>query len=157
MRCWQDVRKPVKRTHWPSTADTCISGYEKKYSGLDVADRCWKTTCTTKRRRCTVFESCCNNSWYHWGCRGFTSEKQCTAQRYNDKRTPRYETVAVAHLPNQCRQGWVKDPSGALCYPKCKSGYQMVGPMCWWKSEGRRLQQAIAQQPIRNLRGSERV
>lgn len=30
-----------------------------------------------------------------------------------------------------CAPGLQKDPSGALCYPVCKAGYHMVGPVCW--------------------------
>jgi len=30
-----------------------------------------------------------------------------------------------------CRPGLQKDPSGALCYPTCKTNYHMVGPVCW--------------------------
>lgn len=38
-----------------------------------------------------------------------------------------------------CAPGLQKDPSGALCYPVCKAGYHMVGPVCW--------QNCPAQQP----------
>ena len=30
-----------------------------------------------------------------------------------------------------CAPGLEKDPTGALCYPACKSGFHMVGPVCW--------------------------
>lgn len=38
-----------------------------------------------------------------------------------------------------CAPGLQKDPSGALCYPVCKAGFHMVGPVCW--------QNCPAQQP----------
>ncbi|MGB7555950.1 MAG: carboxypeptidase regulatory-like domain-containing protein [Candidatus Korobacteraceae bacterium] len=30
-----------------------------------------------------------------------------------------------------CAPGLQKDPTGALCYPTCKDGFHMVGPVCW--------------------------
>ncbi len=30
-----------------------------------------------------------------------------------------------------CGPGLQKDPSGALCYPTCKTNFKMVGPVCW--------------------------
>jgi len=30
-----------------------------------------------------------------------------------------------------CPAGTVKDPNGLLCYPPCKDGWHMVGPICW--------------------------
>ena len=32
---------------------------------------------------------------------------------------------------SNCPAGTVKDPTGLLCYPACKAGYKMVGPVCW--------------------------
>jgi hypothetical protein len=32
---------------------------------------------------------------------------------------------------SNCPAGTVKDPNGLLCYPPCKAGYKMVGPVCW--------------------------
>jgi hypothetical protein len=33
----------------------------------------------------------------------------------------------------KCRPGFAKDPAGQLCYPICKEGFNMVGPVCWQK------------------------
>jgi hypothetical protein len=32
---------------------------------------------------------------------------------------------------SSCPAGTIKDPTGLLCYPACKAGYNMVGPVCW--------------------------
>ncbi|KAG2492397.1 hypothetical protein HYH03_009343 [Edaphochlamys debaryana] len=32
---------------------------------------------------------------------------------------------------DQCPSGTVRDPSGLLCYPACRAGFDMVGPVCW--------------------------
>jgi len=44
---------------------------------------------------------------------------------------------------SDCPAGTVKDPTGLLCYPPCKAGYDMVGPVCWqhgcptgWRDDG---------------------
>src|SRR5262249_47018571 len=31
---------------------------------------------------------------------------------------------------SDCPAGTVKDPGGLLCYPPCKAGYEMKGPLC---------------------------
>lgn len=33
-----------------------------------------------------------------------------------------------------CPPGTVQDPHGLLCYPPCRSGFTMVGPVCWQSS-----------------------
>ncbi|KAG2449143.1 hypothetical protein HYH02_005890 [Chlamydomonas schloesseri] len=35
---------------------------------------------------------------------------------------------------NTCPPGTVRDPTGALCYPACRPGFTMVGPVCWQTS-----------------------
>lgn len=52
------------------------------------------------------------------------------------------ETRGAGTIPNQCPAGTEKDPTGALCYPKCQNGYVGVGPLCWtqnfpWTAYGR--------------------
>lgn len=37
---------------------------------------------------------------------------------------------------NGCPEGQIKDPNGALCYPKCRDGYYAVGPVCWQSCPG---------------------
>jgi len=32
---------------------------------------------------------------------------------------------------SDCPAGFAKDPTGLLCYPNCKPGYRMAGPVCW--------------------------
>ena len=41
------------------------------------------------------------------------------------------QTRGVGTIPSTCPSGTVQDPSGLLCYPTCKAGYNMVGPVCW--------------------------
>lgn len=40
-------------------------------------------------------------------------------------------TRGAGTIPTVCPSGTVKDPSGLLCYPQCKTNYYMVGPVCW--------------------------
>ena len=40
-------------------------------------------------------------------------------------------TRGAGTIPTICPAGTVQDPSGLLCYPACKAGYKMVGPVCW--------------------------
>lgn len=35
------------------------------------------------------------------------------------------------HGVDTCPTGTVKDPNGLLCYPTCRAGYYLVGPVCW--------------------------
>jgi hypothetical protein len=37
----------------------------------------------------------------------------------------------VGTIPTSCPSGTVQDPTGLLCYPACRAGYYMVGPVCW--------------------------
>ncbi|KAG2431573.1 hypothetical protein HXX76_009587 [Chlamydomonas incerta] len=37
----------------------------------------------------------------------------------------------AGHGVDTCAAGTVKDPNGLLCYPACRAGYYMVGPVCW--------------------------
>lgn len=37
---------------------------------------------------------------------------------------------AIGTIPSTCPTGTQKDPTGLLCYPSCKTGYNMVGPLC---------------------------
>ena len=41
------------------------------------------------------------------------------------------KTRGAGTIPTICPSGTVQDPSGLLCYPACKAGYKMVGPVCW--------------------------
>ncbi len=36
----------------------------------------------------------------------------------------------ASHTLDTCPEGTVRDPTGSLCYPPCRSGYYMQGFMC---------------------------
>ncbi|MBL8344955.1 MAG: hypothetical protein JNN03_05905 [Rubrivivax sp.] len=40
---------------------------------------------------------------------------------------------------SECPAGTEKDATGALCYPTCKSGFSVVGPVCWQKCSDTRV------------------
>lgn len=73
----QEVMKLVEESKRRVCNKVCPSGFAKKWSFWDVGDRCWKKQCTTKTRRCRIWERCCNNAWWHPGCRGFTTYQRC--------------------------------------------------------------------------------
>ena len=54
----------------------------------------------------------------------------CTCRVDADVR-PRTRDVGIGVAGSGCAPGVEKDPSGLFCYPKCKPGYHMVGPVCW--------------------------
>jgi hypothetical protein len=85
----------------------------------------------------------CGTGWLDWskskpakGC------SVCPAGYHNDgctcridaQATARTRDVGIGLAGSGCAAGYTKDPSGLLCYPTCKTGYQMVGPVCWNKS-----------------------
>ena len=40
-------------------------------------------------------------------------------------------TRTAGEFPNAgCASGFTKDPTGALCYPTCKTGFHVSGPFC---------------------------
>jgi hypothetical protein len=60
---------------------------------------------------------------------GYTNDG-CTC-RADAQVISRTRDVGVGTPGSGCRAGLEKDPSGLLCYPTCRSGYRMVGPVCW--------------------------
>lgn len=78
-----------------------------------------------------------------WDVCGLTVDKgcsKCPSGYHNDGCTCRIDpdTIAkstygrgVGTIPTACNSG--DEQSGALCYPKCRAGYDGVGPMCWPK------------------------
>ena len=82
-----------------------------------------------------------NSSCSKWDLCGLTVDKGCTtcpSGYHNDGCTCRIDPSTltkstygrgVGTIPTSCTSGDEKDV--ALCYPKCRAGYDGVGPMCW--------------------------
>ena len=94
---------------------------------------CWRDASITSadNSKCPWYDKC-----------GLISAKGCSvcpAGAHNDgctcridaQATARTRDVGIGIAGSGCQAGYSKDPSGLLCYPTCKAGYQMVGPVCW--------------------------
>lgn len=114
---------------YTNTGISCYRTWPPDSQSLDAA------TCASNEDK--VGALCypkCNPGFYAFGC--CVCSPSCppgmTDQGiYCSKSNP---PVAVGTVPNSCPTGYSKDPTGALCYPTCKTGYHMVGPVCWQNS-----------------------
>ena len=156
--CWKDsygrgVGKPVHACSDPKYPDKdaglCYKDCKSGYKG--VATVCWEKCksgytdtgafCTRPAKIISSDNSKC--PWYDI-C-GLTFEKGCSKcpdhdPKYkNDGCTCRIDVHTYAKdtydrgvgKPLKCSDN--EDYDAGLCYPKCKSGYKGVGPVCWEK------------------------
>jgi hypothetical protein len=94
---------------------------------------CWRDVSITKAdtSSCPWYDAC--GLTVARGCSKCPAGYQndgCTCRADADVK-PRTRDVGIGLAGSGCAPGMEKDPTGALCYPTCKPGYHMVGPVCW--------------------------
>jgi hypothetical protein len=58
-------------------------------------------------------------------------------------------------IPTECRPD--QEKNGALCYPRCQSGYKGVGPVCWQNCAPNMVDTGVACEPTTYGRGVGRI
>ena len=110
-----------------------------KWYGWNPIPKCKSPKCPSSRR-----DNClglcyppCKSGYDRFGCNICT--RNCKAQGYASGVGPSCPRQMVLSTDTAMRTEWAvckssQEQDGALCYDKCASGYDGVGPLCWGRA-----------------------